>query len=228
MVVAQMSDLVADLRSHLDEANARMWSDVELERWLNEGLRDVARRAEVIQDTATVNVVSGTQQYALSSGNLANMTRVYRVEWVPNANSIYPLEYRDFSNMDSVWWTQQKTTQGYPYWYTMWGFPPSVKLILYPTPSQNGTLNVYYYRTMADVTGTATVEIPNGWHDLAVLYAEYVALRKDSDARWMEAKQLYEDRLGELIDLTRRWTDQAGAYSTSSGFVPGWLYDPGY
>jgi hypothetical protein len=226
--MALMSALITDLRSHLDETTARQWSDVELTRWLNEGLRDIARRAEVLQTTTNVTAVAGTQEYTLNTSTLTAMTRIYRVEFIPTGTTDhYPLEYRDFNSMDSVWWTQQETQSGYPYWFTLLGFPPALKMIVYPTPSTGGTLKVFYYRTPADAASGDTVSIPEGWQDLAVLYAEYVALRKDGDTRWQEAKQLYEERLGGLIDMTRRWSDQSDSFQTGTSFVPRWLYDPG-
>ena len=37
----------------LDETSARYWTDKELNRWLNEGAQDVARRGQCLPDTTT-------------------------------------------------------------------------------------------------------------------------------------------------------------------------------
>lgn len=226
MALKTLGFLRLDLRSHLDEASARQWSDGELNRWLNEGARDIARRTEVLQTTSNVAVVASTQQYAMPT----DLIRCYRVEWRPTGDSsVYPLEYRDFNSMDAVWWSQQTISTGDPAIFTLWGFPPSLNIVLYPTPSRAGTLKVFYYRYPSERrTDSETLDIPEGWHDLAVLYAEYVALRKDGDQRWVEAKQIYEEKLGELLDLTRRWTDQADSIQTATSVLPGWLVNPDF
>lgn len=220
--MATLADIRTDVRSHLDEATARQWTDTELNRWINEAARDIARRSESLQVTEDVTAVVDQQEYTLPT----DVIRLYRVEWRPDAGGgIYTMEYRDFNSMDSVWWSQQATGSGYPVWFTLWGYPPSLKLTVYPKPSQAGTFKVFYYGLPADAAADGTtVAVPEGWQDLIALYAEYVALRKDADPRWQEAKGLYEERLGALLDVTRRWTDQADAVQVNQNFVPNWLY----
>lgn len=221
--MATLSQLIADVRSHLDEATAAQWSDAEITRWLNEGQRDVARRTEVLQATATIPVTAGQQNYVAP----ADMLRIHRVEHTNTGDpTIWALEYRDWHAMDQVWWSQQAVTQARPVWYTLWGFPPNVNIVLYPKPHTNGSLKVFYYKLPADlVNPTDTTQLPNGWDDLLVLWCEHVALRKDADPRWTEAKQLYEERLAALNDLSRRWTDAAGLITSAAGaYVPQWLW----
>ncbi|MDP6717446.1 MAG: hypothetical protein QGF59_02270, partial [Pirellulaceae bacterium] len=106
-------------------------------------------------------------------------------------------------------WSSQTTSKGYPTFYTMWGYPPSLKVVLYPTPSEAGTLKVFYYQHSTD---------------LATTYCEMVALRKDRDPRWQEARALYMDTLTEMQDRTRRWTDQGDFIQVGQTYVPGWLW----
>lgn len=213
-----------NLRSKLDETSARFWSDADLTQFINEGARDIVRRSETLQASTSINAVANTQEYTLPS----DVIRIYRVEYSQDGNIFYPLEYHDFANMDSIWWSQQKTSKGIPTWFTMWGFPPTLKLVLYPTPSSSTTnaIGVRYYRLPLEATANGdNVEVPEGWHDLVEDYAEYVALRKDHDQRWQEAKQLYEAKMGDMISVTRRWTDQADAITVGTNMVPRWLYD---
>lgn len=229
-----MADTLVTLRTRcrqrLDETTARFWADADLNVWINEGARDIARRAEVLMATSTINTVANTQQYALPSTTL----RVYRVEWSRDGatgTSVVPLEYRDFNSMDGVWWSAQKTSKGDPSCYTMWGFPPSLNLVLYPTPDVSVTagINIYYYRlpTAAAADGD-TVEVPEGWSDLILDYAEYSAWRKDGNPAWQESKGLYEQKLLTLIDHSRRWTDQADSIQYGAFPLPRWVWDEGY
>lgn len=227
--MATLGSLLTDVRNRLDETTSGQWTDAELRSWINEGARDVSRRTETLQTSSDLTVVADTQEYTLPVDTL----RVHRAEWRPTASSqVYPLDYRDFNSMDSIWWSSQTTTTGYPTFYTMWGYPPGLKVVLYPTPSEAGTLKVFYYKTTTDLAtdGTAdssTVTIPSGYEDLVSLYCEMVALRKDRDSRWQESRLLYKDTLDNLIDNTRRWTDQGDFIQVGSRYLPGWLYNDG-
>lgn len=226
-----MADTLATVRGRvrvrIDEPSARFWQDGDLNQWINEAARDIARRTETLEDVALINSVGGTQQYTLTSSTL----RVYRVEWCRDGDSVgtirMPLEYKDFGSMDSVWWTAQSTSRGDPFWYTLWGFPPSLALKVYPTPdvTVTGAFKVYYYRVPAAASGDSDpVEVAEGWKDLIDDYCEFSALRKDGDPRWQDAKQLYEQKIELMLESTRRWTDQSDSVQGSQGFIPRWLW----
>lgn len=221
--------ILQSVRDRLNEATEGLWKDPMLRRWINEGAQDIARRTESLQERTDVDITAGTREYTLPSG----VIRVNRAEWSADGETqSYALEYRDFQNMDAIWFTQQAVTTARPVYYTMWGFPPSLKLVLYPIPYANGNVKVFHYRlptTLAD-DGSAVntaVEVPEGWADCIVDYVEYMALRRDSNPRWQEAKSLYEEHVAELYDLTRRWTDQGGVVVPDTPMVPMWLYGDG-
>lgn len=219
--MSTLLELRTDLRDRLSEASARQWPDASLNRYINEGARDLSRRTECLRDTANIAVVIGTQTYT----GPTNLIRLHRIELI-TADSNIALEYRDYSSMDSVWHSAQSSRDGHPVYYTTWGMPPLFKIILYPTPSAVGTLKVFYYRFPANVTVDATaVEVPEGWQDLVVLFAESTALRRDADPRWQEAKAEYMERLGDLYTTALRYGDQAGTIDGgwSSGGLPEWL-----
>lgn len=207
------ANMIDDARSRLDEPTAKQWSDAELRRWINQGARELQRKTETLQATSTIATVAGQQQYTAP----ADVIRIYRVEFLGTASLVQNLEYRDFNTMDGVWWSSQLTVTGQPQLYTMWGFAPALKIILYPLPDSSSTsIKVYYYRyptqraesTSADAA--TVIECPEGWEDLITDFVEYMALRKDRDPRWQEAKALFEQRATEMFEMTRRWTDQAG------------------
>lgn len=228
------------VRERLGESRARAWSDNELDRWIYEGCKDVARATEVLQTETTLAVDAGIQKVTMPT----DIIRSYRVEWRTDGETqVHPLEFRDFNNADAVWWTAQETTQGRPILYTMWGVPPSLNLVLYPTPVDDGELKFFYYRmpttfaaqvaaaieaeeaTPANID-QATLDIPEGWEDTVYLYAEMCALRRDRDSRWQEAKSLYQEQLDTLFNLTRRFTDQSGQVIGGGNYpaINGWLY----
>ena len=123
-------------RQRLDETNAAGWADPELRRWINEAVTDIARKTEVLQTTAELDVDALDAEHTLPAGVL----RVYRATYTEDGNDhIYPLEYMDFNAADSVWWTNMATTEARPRIFTLWGYPPTLKSVLYPFPSLAGT-----------------------------------------------------------------------------------------
>jgi len=222
-----VSEAISDIRARLNEKVPRFWSPEELLRWVNEAQRDIARRAEYLQDNQDIAVSDGDGEYTLPS----NLLRLTRVEFVPTGQTqVYTLEFVDFSSVDE-YYGLNKTSEGYPDIFTVWGFPPSAKIQLYPVPSVAGTLTVYYYRTPTDIADndTATLEIPDGWVDLVIIYVESLARRKDRDPMWQEVRADYESKLAEMMDLTRRYSDQAGSLVASSGrMVPSYLWSWDY
>ena len=81
------------LRELLGEPDeARTFTDNELDRWIAEGCKDIAKQCEVLQSTATITIDSGTQQYDASE----DMIRCTRADFVADSDTrTRVLEYRD-------------------------------------------------------------------------------------------------------------------------------------
>lgn len=224
-----LGELLTQVRDRLAESTAAQWSDPQLRRWINEGSRDIARRTESLLDRDDVSVTASTQEYAAPTDAI----RLHRVEWRPTgSDQVHALEYRDIQASDEIWGTFQEVNEGTPVLYGTWGFPPNLKIRLWPIPSEAGSLKVFYYRAPTELAtdGTAdasSVEIWTGWEDVLADYCEFRALRRDRDPRWVEAKGMYDEKLVALFDASRRAVDQTGMIVSDSGaMVPGWLANP--
>jgi hypothetical protein len=220
-----LTTALTNTRSLLDEPNPQFWSNLELTNWINEACSDIARKVEWKRQTAMISVVSGTQDYTAPT----DVYRIYRIEFVPSASiDTYTVEFRGYMEMDQIWGINQQWPASYPLYYTLWKVPPSMTIILYPVPSQAGTLNVYYYQQItAAVSGSDDIDCLVGWEDLVYDYAVYRALRKDADPRWQEFKGTYEDKLVEMMNSTRTFQDQAGTFTTGQAALPEWLVSDG-
>jgi hypothetical protein len=229
------NDLLGPLRQRLDETTAAFWTDAELMKLLYEGAKDVARKSECLRTSATISAVAGTQSYTMAT----DIIRVHRVEHYNTGQSgsnVRRLLYVDRDSMDAFWWNQQNTS-GDPQVFTMWGYPPSLSLVVYPVPVSAGTFTVYYYKLPTSpgdfsndtTTKAANIDLPAGWEELATDFATYRALMKDRDDRWQAYKQFYDENLASIIETDARFTDQMGMITTPSGSgVPRWLYDEGW
>ncbi len=216
-----LGDCRDDLRARLDEVSARFWTDKELNRWLNEGALDVARRGECLADSTTATIMG-------SSGTAVPLPidgfRLHRAEYTnDNGVTVYPLEFRDPNEMDEFW-TNRTQQQYRPSFLVPSGYPPNWTAGLYPIPASSGTLTTYYYRTPAQaLADTDQLDLPSGWEDLSITYAAYCALRKDGNPIYREIKEEYTEKLTSMIDTTRRFHDQAGYVVAGPSIQPGWL-----
>jgi len=211
------------LRERLDELSARQWADGMLNRWIYEGMKDLARKTEILQTELEIDCDASVQKVSAP----ADMIRAYRVVWKNDSDDTQQaIPYKAFNNADAVWWTSQAITEGLPQLYTMWGVPGSIQIVLYPTPASDGTLILQYYRFPAEATlDTDELDLPLGWEDVVYSFAEMRALKQDRDPRWQESKAEYDEQLGAMYDLTRHYTDQQGQeiQGEFSGGLPNWL-----
>lgn len=257
-----LQDVISRVRSEIDESAARMFTDTELTNWINDALRDVARRAEnLITVDSTVQIPAfvpssfapGPPQYPLNLGTGEAVTgfgssgptdvlRLDRVEFVPSNqnNQIYRIEPSTQNEMDQIWGTYQQNSSSYPRWYVLNGYPGGsgrnlFTIQLYPVPSQSGTLNIYYYRLPTRISDPianpasylTTIDVVEGWDDLAVTYALYKSLQKQRDPEWQARKQEYEANLAQMIDTTRKFHDQQSYISYGTNMLPSWLVGGG-
>lgn len=209
-----------DVRSLIDEPVAAFWTDTEINQWLNQGTQEIQRVAEWKRGIATIDTTAGTQEYIAPS----DLLRLYRLEFVPTNNTsyTYSLEFRGYNEMDAAWGNLKSLPSAYPEQYTLWNNPndtdPDVlglRIVLYPVPAVDGTLNVYYYSTAVFAeTDDDNLDIPPDWETMIENYACYRALRKDADPRWQEFKQEFDTQMAQLIDVSRTYTDQANWAST--------------
>lgn len=219
---------VTALRERLDEVTAAQWLEVQLRRWLNEGIRDIARRTHHYIDTDTIAVVVDTGEYTVA----ADVLRINHAYYTPTGDTTrYPLIARAWEGMNQIWGSRSEQGGGYPAVFTTFGYSPNVKIKLFPTPSVAGSLYLHVARLPADLDitgGSGNVDCPEGWIEVAYDYAEYMALRKDRDPRWEESYQMYQDKVGVLLEAGSYINAPGEFIFDGGGMVPTWLADPNW
>lgn len=202
------------LRERLSEPTAAAWTDAELNRYLNEGVREIAIRTECLATTADIAVAVGVY---LNSAP-ATVNRIHRAEWVSSiiadfsgSDQIYPLRYTQINNLDRMRGSGQETVTGIPEIFSTWGYPGTAtfKIVLYPRPQTAGTLRIHYYRLPTDASVDADLlDLPAGWDHLVYDYAEFRARLKDGDDAWQVAKSEFEGRLDLFKNQFARLVDE--------------------
>ncbi len=239
-------DMRTALRDRLGESTAAAWTDTELNRWINEGVREVAILTEWNRVIDEQNVTSPAYRIDLTSTTNV-IHRVQKCEWIDVSSAasaeaggathqVYRLEYQNISNLDAIRGSGQMLSDGIPAYYGLWGAPGSMKVILYPRPSTNGTLRVHGYAMPADLDPAddgadddlVDVSLPVGWDQLVLDYAEYRALLRDKDDNWQIAKSQFNDRIREYKRMFDSLTDETETIQPWGSGATGWAYDAGW
>lgn len=209
-----ISTTITNARLMLNEPTATRWTDVELQRYINDGQRDIARRIPWYRVKSTATATASTQEHNAPS----DAQWVYEVSWTETGTSrVIPLEQYDFTNVAFSMGTQLTTAVGVPRYFYTWGYPgtSTFKINLIPTPSVAGTLTYHYYGSPADHALTTTAQtgsviVPLGYEDAITLFVVYSALMADADPRWQEYKQLYEQAIAALEEAAIRYSPRTG------------------
>lgn len=211
----------AQLRVRLDELTAQAWQDSELNQFINDSVRDIARRTMTLQGVATAAMLANTNQVLAPTDTI----RVFQVLAYPTSiasgNEPVQLQYADHRQAINGY---GMTGTGTPRVFSTWGYPPLLYINIFPKLDSAYELQIHYYKLPADrSTDGQTLDIVDGWVDLMLDGAEYMALRRDRDDRWKEAKALYEQKVEEAIEQTSRWVEANGMIQTPGGMYPAWL-----
>lgn len=238
--------------SYPNSPPARFYTDTEITEWVNDALRDIARRAEDLHTYDTsITIPAYTQNpnlppptYPLNLGTqtttqVSDVLRITRVEYWMNSlsNQIYPMEWQPQSYLDQVWNINQISNMSYPTYWTTKGFPGGTGrnafvMQVYPQPSQSGLLQIYYYRLpnrISDPVETPAnyniqLDLIEGWDDMVVDYVTAQGLIKRQDPSWQTVMQFYETKMENLIDNTRHISDQL-TQLTYDGMAMPWQFD---
>ena|SRR5215469_5652241 len=229
MSTKTLSQSLADLRAQLDEQNvsAKYWQDPELMQYINDGVRDIARRTETILSyNTTLDAIPGVAKYNLPP----DVIRVHRCEYIPTGQTqVYPVIGSTYDELDQIWGINPTTQSSYPSVYACWGTPGQMTIQFYPVPAQTATINLYYYAMPVDLKTDGTdantfLNVPQGWEDLLVKYAVSRAFLKMRDPNWETFQKLYIEDLQFMVEVTRQAHDNGRYIQTMTGYVPQWLY----
>lgn len=223
-----VTEMLGRVRDMLDEPTAAQWSDISLRRWINDGMKDIARTTRHMRDRAVLTMTANVPEYTVPE----NVLEIEMAYYLPGDGRYIPLQARQFESMDLIWGQQQNQSGGWPILYTVWGYSPSLKLRLYPVPQVNGhtvSLMVVRYPALIPIDGSAdssNIDFPEAWLDALVAYTEYRALRKDHDPRATDARTEYSEIrdqltvMGDYLNAPREMMMDPYA-----GPVPRWLSD---
>lgn len=143
-----VDDLIAQVRSQADEANADDITDAQILQALNRAQRHtaniVARKyEEMMWDTTTVTTTAGTREYDIPSEAFGS--RITKIEVVSGNNNLRYQLTKLSNHQNTNYITVSKTDL--PAYYSI----RRNKFEVFPTPSGGLTLYVHYYKKPGDL-----------------------------------------------------------------------------
>jgi hypothetical protein len=218
-------------RTQIDDENtaSQFFTDQQIQRWINDGVRDVARRTEsVLSYYTALTATAGQGKYNLPT----NVIRVHRCEFTPTGSTqIYNIQPSTYDELDQIWGINPTIQASYPSAFACWGTVGQMTIQFYPVPGQSGRFNLFYYKMPTDLTQTGAttdnavpLDIPAGWDDVITEYVTFRALMKIRDPTWQMHRQLYDTNIQYLIEVTRQAHDGGRYVQTATSSVPQWLY----
>lgn len=188
------------LRMQLEETTAGVWDDANLRYHFNNGMRDVAKKADPTEmlKEYDFNSAVGTRKYTLPT-DFRRIRRLYR-----GNTAMWREKTEDWSGVDV-------SATGTPVAYTTIG----ASIALRPVPSVAASMHLKYQAWPSDITATGdTIPLPDDYLDALDQYVlakayEQTGERDMRDMHW-------ENYARALMDLKSQQTAENVADGTSN------------
>lgn len=155
----QLSELIADCRSRLNEPSARLFTDAEITRWLNQGYSDFVNKSLPCENTKAYAVVANQARYARPSDALL----LEEVLWEDR----YAIEVKDIKEFRSRMYLSPTVTGSIPTMYCEYPSYSNAEFQLWPVPGSSGqstTLSGNINTSVATIPVASTTGFPRcGW-----------------------------------------------------------------
>lgn len=169
-------------RAFGDESGVQLTND-DIVRWINEAQVDISKQNQVLQTTATVNVVGGTATYSLSAvtPRIDSVASILldgrRVGDIPVSQAEESISLADPEGLET----------GAPQFWYSWGGD----ITFWPIPNKNYTMLIRYTAQPADVTSSPSnvLSVPDECFSDVCNYVLMRAYEMDENAEMMAVKQ---------------------------------------
>lgn len=169
-------------RAFGDESGVQLTND-DIARWINEAQVDISKQNQVLQTTATVNVIGGTATYSLTSvtPRIDSIASILldgrRIGNIPISQAEESISLADPEGIET----------GAPqFWYEWAG-----DITFWPKPNKNYTMLIRYTAQPATVTTTAgdVLSVPDECFTDVCNFVLMRAYEMDENAEMMAVKQ---------------------------------------
>lgn len=213
--VLTVADIAIRVKRQFGDEYGAQITDADILRWVNDAMRDIALRNNLLEVKAVTATVADQQDYTLPS----DLLTLHSVRYGTDKLASMTLQEADA-------FLDKSSATGIPMHYSVWGRTIS----LYPRPANATTsLNIYYTRQPLVVSTNAdTPEIPAAYHLRLVEYCIAQAYELDSEMASYAAKmQQFNANVASTKD-NGEWESRDSypsiTVSADDADVAGWYY----
>lgn len=203
-----LDDLRSSARSKADETATDFITTIELDRYINQGLRyvygKIAQRFEdyfvvpgTVGNDGLISTVSGTQAYDLPD-DLMKIVRVeHRAAGDTNDNNWRRMERLNISNdrLDDYYPVREGYSPSFGY------FVGGNKVYLRPVPTTAFSVRIWFVpRVTVLSAGSDIPGVPDEFQELIAEYAALQCLRKSGEGIYKEASDIFQLELQNMIE----------------------------
>lgn len=181
-----LSDIRTRVRDLLAEATAGFWTDAALNRMINDGVRDIAIKAQCIQNINSEVTVNGTREITITG----DCYKAHYLEYTTAGLGLMKMLPTQLGRIETNGSTPER-------WYEFHDAGIE-KIGIEPLPDAVYNIDVYLADTPTEMTADGnTPSIPLEFRPLVILYAFGRALKKLK--RTAQAAQIFAMYTNELM-----------------------------
>jgi hypothetical protein len=216
-----LETLKTTVRRRLDDLQAPyLWSNEDLAEYANDAEREACRRARLIVDSTTAEIVSISLGVGASTYDLdQRILFIKRVKVSDISTPLRRVSFRDLDRSAPGWEDETGTPQAYV---------PDMdedKLRVYPIPTAAATATLTVNRLPLEdmANDTDTPEIKPRYHDSLVYWMEYRAYSKQDaetrdDQKAAKALSMFEQEFGKKSSaIDEAWIAREHGYTDEEG-----------
>ncbi len=193
-------------RRLLHDSNARVWSNEQLNDYINDGRKRVATDTHCLRSLETVTLTTSTETFLVS----ALTPKTTRVIDVTNLTVLWgsqrvPMEWYSWTQFNALFrpWTVNESR---PTCWAFAGSSPATQLIyVQPVPDQDYTAQMDCFYIPVDLVDDSTVdELAYPFDSPVPYYAAHMA--KESEQSYGEAKEFLEQYAKKAMEAINSFT----------------------
>ncbi len=191
-----VAEIAIRVKRQFGDEDGSQVTDEDILRWVNDAMRDIALRNNLLEVKAVTPTVAAQQDYVLPT----DLLTLHSVRWgTDKLKSLTLQEADEFMDTSAV-------NQGQPVYYSMWGQTIS----LYPIPQDAATpLNIYYTRQPLVVSDSADIpDVPAAYHLRLVEYCIAQAFELDSESDNYAQKMAQFNRNVDTTKSNGEWKNR--------------------
>jgi hypothetical protein len=179
-----VGDISIRVRRQFGDQFSTRITEEDILRWINDGMREVAQKNELLQVTATIPTAAGVAEYPFPDNALKLLTVTQK------GRPLRGLGFKEYLNFTQ---DANNVYQGVPDTFTVW----AGNIWLNPMPQFPGELKIFYVRHPVEVEEESDVpELPSTYHMRLVEYCLAQAAEFD------ENDEQYDRKMSEFVNNT--------------------------